>query len=974
MKHLLGKKLKKAAAFLVALTQVSALGIAAPTVTANAQASSAITRGMETLDRGVVAMKVDNGTFISWRRLGTEPASTNFELYRNQEKIAEGPITNYSDPDGQMGDNYTVVCNGTMSSPASVLEDNYIEIPMAETPLSDVMATDRNGVYYGAYTPGDGTYGDLDGDGQYELIVLWCPPDAKDAASGGRTGKAYIDAYKLDGTFMWRIDMGYNIRAGAHDTMLCVADFDGDGRAELMVRTSDGTIDGQGNVIGDKSKGETYENSWAALNGGKNLQGPIYMTCFDGETGKALDTVDYYPQNTIGSMETSLSFGDDFGNRSERYNATIAFLDGQHPSVVVGRGYYFGKNGRQRQAAAAYDFRNGKLSVLWKFDTEPGSDGYKSGNEKYVGQGNHQLEAADADGDGKDEVTTGAMWYDDDGSVLWTSQLEHGDVIHVGDFTPENPGLEIMTAKEDYNDDAEHFDYSSEELANKDWGEAIGTDSELHRQKWGIVLQDVKTGKALQVYNGTKDTGRGVIANIGYGDSYYVMWGAGGTGYHDDKGTDLGNLGLSMNGRIYWDGDLQDELQDHRGAGKEIVISKWNDTTKKNEEIFVPEGTHSINSTKGNTCGQGDIIGDWREEFVSYVIKDQKEETFKTTVKGSFDKDVEVDVKRTTYQYALRLYTTNIPTKYNFYTLAHDDVYRNSSSTYNNCYNQPPHISWYMNDKIENSQYTTQPDANIKLVSNRYKAEAFDASKLPTPGERVPASSNTSKPSAPVSSEISVKLNGSALSFDVAPQIINDRTMVPMRKIFESMGATVDWNQDTKTVTSVKGDKTISMTIDSAEMTVNGAAVALDSAPTIVDDRTLVPVRAIAEAFGSTVDWDGATKTVTIADESAGSTSADAPTAPTPVPSSFTGYDYAPEVPAYSALPGVTVLSEKMISYNTFQGLYKHDLATYISYISTFNTLGFDKKVEGKTTTYTKNGVTAMVTEGDGTVTVTIVK
>lgn len=969
MRNSFSKKLKRAAAFSMAIAQIAAVGIAVPSVTANAQASSAITRNMENLDRGVVAMKVSQGTYISWRRLATEPASTNFELYRNQEKIAEGPITNYSDPDGQLGDSYTVVCNGTMSEPFAVLEDNYIEIPMAQTPESDVMATDRNGVYYGAYTPGDGTYGDLDGDGQYELIVLWCPPDAKDAASGGRTGKAYIDAYRLDGTFMWRIDMGYNIRAGAHDTMLCVADFDGDGRAELMVRTSDGTVDGQGNVIGDKSKGETYENSWAALNGGKNLQGPIYMTCFDGETGKALDTVDYYPQNSIGSMETSLSFGDDFGNRSERYNATIAFLDGQHPSVVVGRGYYFGKNGRQRQAAAAYNFSNGKLSVLWKFDTEPGSDGYKSGNEKYVGQGNHQMEAADADGDGKDEVTTGAMWYDDDGTILWSSQLEHGDVIHVGDFTPENPGLEIMTAKEDYSDSAEHFDYSSDELANKDWEEAIGTDLEFHRQKWGIVLQDVKTGKAIQVYNGTKDTGRGVIANIGYGDSYYVMWGAGGTGYHDNKGTDLGNLGLSMNGRIYWDGDLQDELQDHKGAGKEIVISKWNDTTKKNEEIFVPEGTHSINSTKGNTCGQGDIIGDWREEFVSYVIKDQKDETFKTTVKGSFDKDVEVEVNKTTYQYALRLYTTNIPTEYNFYTLAHDDVYRNSSSTYNNCYNQPPHISWYMNDKIENSPYTTQPDANVKLVRNKYSAPAFDASKLPAAGERKPAASNPTTPTAP--SSISVKLNGKALDFDVAPQIINDRTMVPMRKIFESMGAAVDWNQDTRTVTSTKGDKTITMTIDNPEMKVNDDTVALDSAPTIVDDRTLVPVRAIAEAFGSKVDWDGDTKTVTITDEDV----AAGESAPTPAPTvSFKGYDFAPEVPAYSAIAGVTVLSEGMTGYNTFTGVYKNDLQPYIEYVSTISKAGFEKKVNGKTTTYTKDGIVVVVTEGDNNVTVSVTK
>lgn len=971
MRKSLKNKAKRAGIFSLALAQATAMGIAVPTITASAQISPA-TRNMENLDRGVVAMKVDKGTYISWRRLGTEPANTNFELYRNQEKIAEGAITNYSDPDGQLGDNYTVVCNGTMSAPAAVLEDNYIEIPMAQTPESTVMNTDRNGIYYGAYTPGDGTYADLDGDGQYEIIVLWCPPDAKDAASGGRTGKAYIDAYKLDGTFMWRIDMGYNIRAGAHDTMLMVADFNNDGKAEMILRTSDGTVDGQGNVIGDASKGAAYEGSWAEMNGGKNLQGPLYVTCFDGETGKALDTVDFYPQNTIGSMETCYSFGDDFGNRCERYNSTLAYLDGVTPSVVMGRGYYFGKNGRQRQAAAAYSFRNNKLTVDWKFDTESSGEGYKSGREQYVGQGNHQLEAADVDGDGFDEVSTGALWYDQDGEVLWSSQLEHGDVIHIGDFLPTNPGLEVLTAKEDYSDSAAHFDYSSPNLAPMEFDKAIGADNELHRQKWGLVFQDAKTGKAIQVYNGTKDTGRGMIANIGYGDKYYVMWGAGGTGYHDNEGNDLGNLGLSMNGRIYWDGDLQDELQDHRGAGKEIVISKWNDSTKKNEDLFVPEGTHSINSTKGNTCGQGDIIGDWREEFVTYVVTDEKKEEQKMTIKGNFDKDVEVTVSKSTYQYALRVYTTNIPTEYNFYTLAHDDVYRNSSGTYNNCYNQPPHISWYMNDKMASSEYTTQPDCNIKLVPNKYTAPAFNAASLPTAGERTPSkpSSNTN---TTTNDAIKVNLNGKAISFDVAPQIINNRTMVPMRKIFEAMGATVDWNGDTKTVTSVKGDTTISMTIDNAEMTVNGKAVTLDSVPTIVDDRTLVPVRAIAEAFNSAVDWKADTKTVEITDASSGADAADATPAPAPV--SFQGYAIAPEVPDYGTQANVVTLSAGSLGGGVFEGVYKNlDVNTYIAYIKTMDAAGFNKNVEGKVATFTKPGVKVVVTEGAETVSVKITK
>ena len=728
------KKLMKigAVAFTIAMAATSM--IAVPTITAGAFASP-VERSMENLDRGVVAVPVNpaygSGNLVMWRRLGTEPADTVFTLYRNKEQIAEGAITNFVDPEGDSGDFYTVVANGKMSEPFQALAHNYIEIPMTKTPDCDTMAMDRNGIYYSSYAPGDGSYGDLDGDGEYEIVILWNPPDAKDAASTGRTGKVYMDAYKLDGTFMWQIDMGYNIRAGAHDTMLTIADFDSDGKAEVMVRTADGTIDGKGNMIGDAEKGTTYEGSWAAMNAGKNLQGPLYVTCFDGETGAALDTIDYYPQNTIGSMETCYSFGDDFGNRCERYNATIAWLTPDYPSVVFGRGYYFGKNGRQRQAAAAYDFRDGKLSMRWAFDTEPGQAGYKSGNEIYVGQGNHQMEAADVDGDGKDEVSTGALWYDDDGKILWSSQLEHGDVIHVGDFDPTIEGLEVLTAKEDYSEGGERFLYSNPILSGMGIQDAIGADLQKGEQAWGLVLQSAKDGKFIQVRNGSKDTGRGMIGNIGYDDSYYVMWGAAGTGYHDNTGKELTDLSLSMNGRIYWDGDLQDELQDHRGVADSIVISKWNNNTRKNEDLFVPENSHSVNSTKGNHSGQGDMIGDWREEFVSYAILEEHESVTEIEVPANWDKTITAQVTKPEKTYALRFYITDIPTDYNFYTLAHDDVYRNSSGTYNNCYNQPPHISWYMNDHIANSPYTTQPESKAKLVSNKYSAPAFDASLLP---------------------------------------------------------------------------------------------------------------------------------------------------------------------------------------------------------------------------------------------------
>lgn len=736
----LKKNIKKVGIFSLVLAQVAAVGLAAP-ISAGASAGAATTRQMENLDRGVVAVKTDEGVFVSWRRLATEPADTKFTLYRNDQVVAEDAITNFVDKGAGLGDTYTVVADGKMSDTVNVLENQYIEIPLHDTPdYEGAAVTSREGVYYPGYTPGDASYGDLDGDGKYEIIMLWNPDDAKDAASTGQTGKVYVDAYKLDGTFMWRIDMGYNIRAGQHDTMLCIADFDSDGASEIILRTADGTKDAAGNVVGDSSKGETYENSWAAQNAGKNLLGPLYVTAFDGD-GTIIDTIDYKPNND-GTMDVCKSFGDDFGNRCERYNATIANIHGTYPSAVLTRGYYFGKNistPNGRTGAIAVSLRNGKLTEDWSFDTSSSAD-----LNKYIGQGNHQIEAGDVDGDGKDEILYGALTWDDDGSILWCTFQEHGDAMHLGDFDPTKEGLEFVKVYEDYGAGGEVFQLNSPQLSpfitdktifkNSAAAAAAGASETEHA--WGISIQNAKTGEFYQLHNGIKDTGRGMVGNIGYKDKYYVMWGAGSSGYWDNEGNETGDLKASMNGRIYWDGDLQDELQDHRGAGKEIVISKWNDGASKFEDLFVPEGTHSINSTKGNVNAQGDIIGDWREEFVTYAVTGEETKTEKMTFTGTWDdvaqdyRKVEVEATRTKKSYALRIYTTTIPTEYNFYTLAHDDIYRNSSGVYSNCYNQPPHISWYMNDAIEGSQYTTQPDANVTLVSNNYTAPAFDASQL----------------------------------------------------------------------------------------------------------------------------------------------------------------------------------------------------------------------------------------------------
>lgn len=371
---------------------VTSLGLGNTPVTHAAGA-----RQMEYLDRGVVAVKTGTGVFVSWRLLGTEGSNVSFNVYRDGTKVNPTPITNSTnlqDASGTSSSKYTVraVVSGTeqaASAAASVWGNNYLSVPLS-VPAG---GTTPDGVAY-TYSANDASAGDLDGDGEYELIVKWDPSNSKDNSQSGYTGEVFIDAYKLNGTRLWRISLGKNIRAGAHYTQFMVYDLDGDGKAEVAMKTADGTKDGTGVVIGDASK--DYRNS-----SGYVLSGPEFLTVFNGQTGKALSTVNYEPAR--GNVS---SWGDNYGNRVDRFLAAIAYLDGERPSLVMARGYY------TRTVLVAYNWRNGQLTKQWTFDSNT------SGNSGYAGQGNHNLSVADVDGDGKDEIVYGAMAVDDNGKVV----------------------------------------------------------------------------------------------------------------------------------------------------------------------------------------------------------------------------------------------------------------------------------------------------------------------------------------------------------------------------------------------------------------------------------------------------------------------------------------------------------------------------------------------------------------------------
>lgn len=503
---------------------------------------------VEHLDRGIYAVKSGNGMFVSWRWNADDDDNAEFRLYRDSQLIytsTSGKATSYQDNNGNANSKYRVdtVVNGTVVSSEDCHFNsgtNYFDIPL-NSPGSQ-------------YSPNDCCVGDVDGDGQYEIFLKWDPNNSQDNSKSGYTDNVYIDCVTLEGKTLWRVDLGKNIRAGQHYTQMCVADFDCDGKAELITKTADGTKDGTGKIIGDGSK--DYRNG-----SGYILDGVEYMTLFDGQTGAALDTINFpVPRGDVSA------WGDKYGNRVDRFNRGIAYLDGVHPSAVYGRGYY------TRMTVSAVDVVNGKLSVRWIFDSN------NKGSEGAYGQGNHNLMAADVDNDGKQEICMGDCMIDDNGKLLWSSGKGHGDAMHLGDFIPERPALELWQCHE-------HAPY-------------------------GVTLFDASNGEVIFHYDADKDTGRCCADNVWAGNPGAEFWGARPVkSVLDKNGKTIASLSPSMNFLIYWDGDLEREML----SG--TMISKMKSATQI-DYFFNADGCESNNSTKAVPCMTADLFGDWREELI----------------------------------------------------------------------------------------------------------------------------------------------------------------------------------------------------------------------------------------------------------------------------------------------------------------------------------------------------------------------
>ncbi len=516
---------------------------------------------VEKLNRGLVAMRLDaNQVYIGWRMLGTEPTDVSYNLYCNGKKIEGSPFktsTNFTH-NSPTDETYTVraIIKGIEqadSETVKVWANQYLDIAM-QIPAG---GTSPDGRSY-TYSVGDSSVGDVDGDGQYEIIVKWDPSNAHDNSHKGYTGNVLIDCYRLDGTRLWRIDLGKNIRAGAHYTQFMVHDLDSDGKAEIACKTADGTIDGTGNVIGSATA--DYRETTGYI-----LSGPEFLTIFNGQTGKAMASTDYLPAR--GDIK---DWGDNYGNRVDRYIAAVAYLDGEKPSLVMGRGYY------TRLVRVAWDWRNNTLSKRWIFDSND------SKNASAFGQGNHQMTVGDVDGDGKDEVCNGSSAIDDNGTLLYANGLGHGDSLHMTDMDPDRPGQEVWQCHE--------------------------TPSKYGI--YGLEFRDAKTGNPLWGVSGEgTDVGRGLAADIDPRYKGYECWGAKGNLY-DCKGNQIGTSKPSMNFAIWWDGDLSRELLNSNR------IDKWDYTNGKSENLLTATDYKSNNGTKSTPCLSADLFGDWREEVI----------------------------------------------------------------------------------------------------------------------------------------------------------------------------------------------------------------------------------------------------------------------------------------------------------------------------------------------------------------------
>ena len=687
-------------------------------------------RQFENLSRGLVAVPGENGTLVSWRFLGTDSNSLTYNLYCSGEKLNDKPITttNFFHTGASTNAEHTFkeVENGEETGveyTTTAWDKNYIGFKV----------TEREG-----YNIDDGAVADLDGDGEYEILLRRVP--SMDVNT--RTSYPVIEAYKTDGTHMWTIDIGPN-EINEVDINFLAYDMDGDGKAEVIMRSFEGTTDGKGNTTGDTNgDGITdYSKSESNLAIFKDRQyivsTPEFLSIYDGETAEETDRTDLKPsKEPLSDWSYRYSDTGRLTKRASHYLFGLAYLDGVTPSVVMVRGAW------DNVRAAAWHIEDGKFKEDWVHNTENKDD-----VNSIWGACNHNLVTVDVDFDGKDEILSGPMAIDHDGSEMYAvkvydndgnaQKLAHGDAFDVAKTDPDFNGYMAWACHE-----------TSQLMAN-------------------IEYHDARTGEVQWGYSKNKDTGRSRSADIDPTHKGFEVWGSTATipanisgeniadtwnGFKFRKidGTVDSDATIPMNFKVYWDGDLLSELLDG------TTVSKYNWEDKSVDVLMTADDCASNSGTKAVPCISADLFGDWREEIV-WKTADEKE---------------------------IRIYSTSIPTSYKLNTLMHDSYYRASVAVQNNHYNQPPNLSYYLGAEttkvpmfegyvIKDGKKITNPDLTGSHGTYDINAKTGALSvKLAVDCANAYVGNNI----------VQIDTENS----DVTPIIVDDRTLVPVRSIAES--------------------------------------------------------------------------------------------------------------------------------------------------------------------------------------------